>query len=129
MTPTQPAATASHPGLTAGELPIVYWHRHLPPLEAEMLGEHVLEATSCRVQGTLAHRDELWDRCYRSLIANTQERFAQEVARLGGHYAHVLDESIHSRRDDVAGEAWLHGRFTYMLYRRAPTDGRNERHA
>ena len=64
------------------------------------------------MQGSLAHRDELWDSCYRDLIANTEERFAQEVARLGGHYAHVLDESIHTRRDEVAGEAWLQGRFT-----------------
>jgi hypothetical protein len=105
-----------------GEPPVVYWHRQLPPFEAEMIGEHVLEATSGRVPGTLAHRDELWDRCYRSLIANTEERFAQEAARLGGHYAHVLDESIDSRRDDVAGEAWLHGRFTYALYRRPTPD-------
>jgi hypothetical protein len=89
-----------------------------------MLGEHVLEATSGRVQGTLAHRDELWDQSYQSLIENTEERFVQEVARLGGHYAHVLDESIDSRRDDAAGEAWLHGRFTYMLYRRATPDAR-----
>jgi hypothetical protein len=40
--------------------------------------------------------------------------------RLGGHYAHVLDESIDSRHDGVTSEAWLHGRFTYMLYRRPP---------
>jgi hypothetical protein len=70
--------------MTAGEPPVAYWHRQLPPFDAEMLGEHVLEATSSRVQGSLAHRDELWDRCYRSLIANTEERMAQEVARLGG---------------------------------------------
>lgn len=107
-----------------GEPPVVYWHRQLPPFDAEMIGEHVLEATSGRVLGTLAHRDELWDRSYRSLIENTKERFVQEVARLGGHYAHVLDESIDSRRDDAAGEAWLHGRFTYMLYRRATPDAR-----
>ena len=92
MTPTDPLpATVSDPGRAAVEPPVVYWHRQLPPLDAEMIGEHVLEATSGRVQGTLAHRDELWDRCYRSLIANTEERFAQEVARLGGHYAHVLN--------------------------------------
>jgi hypothetical protein len=96
----------------------VYWHRELPPLDAEIMGEHVLEATSDRVRGSLAHRDELWDSCYRGLLENTRERFTQEIARLGGDYAHVLDESIDSRRDDVTGEAWLHGRFTYMLYRR-----------
>jgi hypothetical protein len=74
------------------------------------------------VRSSLAHRDELWDRCYQELVVNTEARFAQEVARLGGHYAHVLDESIHTRRDDVTGEAWLHGRFTYVLYRRGRAD-------
>lgn len=123
MTPTRPTAIAAdRPNLTADQRPIVYWHRQLPPLDAELLGEHVLEATSGRVQGTLAHRDELWDRCYQELIANTEARFVQEVRRLGGDYAHVLDESIHSRRDDIAGEAWLQGRFTYVLYRRGASD-------
>ena len=96
----------------------VYWHRELPPLDAEIVGEHALEATSERVQGSLAHRDDLWDRCYLSLLDNTHERFNQEIRRLGGDYAHVLDESIDSRHDPVTGDAWLHGRFTYMLYRR-----------
>jgi hypothetical protein len=31
----------------------------------------------------------------------------------------VLDESIDSRRDDVSGDVWLHGRLTYVLLRRA----------
>jgi hypothetical protein len=30
---------------------------------------------------------------------------------------HVIDESIDRRRDEVTGEAWLHGLFTYTLYR------------
>jgi hypothetical protein len=95
----------------------IYWHRELPPVDAELIDEHVLEATSSRVQGSLAHRDELWDRAYRELIENTQSRMNQEIDRLGGHYAHVLDESIDSRHDNATGEAWLHGRFTYALYR------------
>jgi len=99
---------------------IVYWHRELPPSDAELMAEHTLEATSGRVAGTLGHRDELWDRCYQELMANTHARLAQEIARLGGHYAHVYDESIDARHDDAAGEAWLHGRFSYMLYRRGP---------
>ena len=121
MIPTGPVTGQPHPAPApaTGEPRVVYWHRQLPPLDAEMIGEHVLEATSSRVPGTLAHRDELWEHCYQSLLANTEQRFAQEVARLGGDYAHVLDESIDSRRDDVVGEAWLHGRFTYMLYRQA----------
>jgi hypothetical protein len=83
-----------------------------------MTGEHTVEATSCRVLGTLAHRDELWDRCYDDLMNRASERLKQEIERLGGHYAHVLDESIDSRRDDASGETWLHGFFTYALYRK-----------
>ena len=111
-------------GLTPGEEmhnsddgKIIYWHRDLPPLDAELMAEHTVEATSSRVPGTLGHREELWDRCYRELMANTEARLAQEIARLGGHCAHVNGESIDTRRDDAAGEAWLPGRFSYMLYR------------
>jgi hypothetical protein len=102
------------------DLKIVYWHRELPPLDAELIAEHTVEATSSRVPGTLSHRDELWDRCYGELMANTERRLAEEVIRLGGSYAHVLDEAIDVRHDDAAGEAWLHGRFGYILSR-APT--------
>lgn len=98
---------------------IVYWHRDLPPLDAEPVGEHTLEATSHRVSGSFAHGDDLWDECYRDLMAQARGRLGQEVARLGGHYAHVLDESVDSRRDDAKGEAWLHGQFSYVLYRRS----------
>lgn len=110
-----------HDGVTAAD-PIrrVFWHRDLPPVDADIVGEYVLEATSERVQGTIAHRDELWDRCYRDLLVRTGDRFEQEIHRLGGDYAHVLDESIDSRHDAVTNEAWLRGRFTYVLYRRAP---------
>jgi hypothetical protein len=48
----------------------VYWHRELPPLEAELVAEHTVEANSNRVPATLAHRDELWDQCYRELMVN-----------------------------------------------------------
>jgi len=98
---------------------VVYWHRELPPIDAELLSEHTAEATSGRVPGTIAHRDELWDRCYQELITAAEERLAQEVARLGGDFAHVHDETIDPKHDDAAGEVWLHGRFSYMLYRRA----------
>ncbi len=96
----------------------VYWHRELPPFDADAVAEHIIEATSSRVPGTLVHRDELWGQCYENLMARTGTRLEQEVVRLGGHYAHVLDESIDSRHDGATGEAWLHGSFTYMLYRR-----------
>jgi hypothetical protein len=97
---------------------IVYWHRELPPLEAELIGDHTVEANSSRVPGTIAHRDELWDQCYRDLMTTAESRLVQEVARLGGDFAHVHDETIEPKHDDAAGEAWLHGRFSYMLYRR-----------
>ncbi len=61
--------------------------------------------------------DELWDRCHEDLMTRARDRFEQEVARLGGHYAHVLQESIESRPDDATDEAWLHGRFGYLLLR------------
>lgn len=100
---------------------VIYWHRELPPYDAEMIGEHVLEATSSRRPGSLAHRDELWELAYHELMDNTLARMTQEIERLGGDFVHVLDESIDSRHDDATGEAWLHGRFTYALYRHPPT--------
>jgi hypothetical protein len=45
------------------------------------------------------------------------ERVREEIARLGGRYAHVFDESIEPRHNAATGETWLYGRFTYMLYR------------
>ena len=82
-----------------------------------MMGEHVIEATSRRVPGTLAHRDELWDRCYEDLMIQVRGRLEQEIGRLGGTCAHVLSEHVESKHDAPANEAWLHGRFTYVLYR------------
>src|SRR5262245_57994198 len=97
---------------------VVFWHRDLPPATAEPVGEHTLEAASARISGTLAHRDELWDRCREDLMATTRRRLEQEVARLGGDYAHVLSEHIEPRHDDRTGEAWLYGRFTYAVSQR-----------
>jgi hypothetical protein len=110
-----------HMNLTTDNDPaeMIYWHRELPPLTADVMGEHTIEANSARVPGTLAHRDELWDSCYRELMTQTRIRLEQEVERLGGHYAHVLGEVIDARHDEAKGEAWLQGRFMYMLYRRS----------
>jgi len=96
---------------------VVYWHRELPPLEAEPLAEHVVEAWSGRVPSSYFHRDELWNRCEPDLKIQASARLEQEVSRLGGHFAHVLKESIDPHHDEATDEAWLHGRFTYMLYR------------
>src|SRR3954465_1845494 len=87
---------------------VLFWHRELPPLDGEPLTEHVVEADSSRVPGTLAHRDELWDRCYGELMNSARSRLVQEVTRLAGHYAHVIDESIIPKHNDAVGEAWLH---------------------
>jgi hypothetical protein len=102
----------------SGEDKQVYWHRDLPPAAAELMADHTVEATSGRVAGTISHRDELWQRGYLELMTNVSTRLRQEIARLGGDYAHVHDESIETRHDDATGEAWLHGRFSYMLYSR-----------
>ena len=96
---------------------IIYWHRELPPMDAELIGEHVVEAESAHVAGTIAHRDELWDQSYEDLMSKVRVRLEQEVLRLGGTYAHVLDETVDSRHNDATNESWLHGCFTYMLYR------------
>ena len=98
---------------------VVYWHEELPPLEGEVIQEDIVEAMSHRVPGSIERHGDLWHRCYAKLMENTKHRLEQEVTRLGGHYAHVLDEHIDSRRDDATGESWLHGRFSYVLYRRA----------
>lgn len=104
------------------EREVIFWHRDLPPLDAESMGEYIVEATSKRVKGDFAHRDELWDRCYDDLMARLRDRLQQEVDRLRGHYAHVLAEFIDSRHDDASGEAWLHGRCSYMLLRRPSSE-------
>ena len=96
----------------------IYWHRELPPLDAELMAEHTVEANSSRVAGSLAYGDRLWERCHLELMDNARERLTQEIDRLGGHYAHVLDEAIAPAHDVATGEAWLHGTFTYALYRR-----------
>ncbi len=77
-----------------------------------------------RVASGLAHGDDLWDQCYRDLMAQVHLRLVQEVHRLGGDYAHVLNEAIGSRRDDRTGEVWLRGCMTYLLLRRPSADDR-----
>lgn len=96
----------------------IFWHRELPPLTAEPVDEHVIEATSERVPGAIVRDGALWNRCHDTLMARVRERLLQELTRLGGDYAHVVDEHIDSRRDDAASESWLHGRFSYLRYRR-----------
>jgi hypothetical protein len=95
----------------------VYWHRELPPRDAEPIGDHTIEATSDRIPRTLARRDDVWDRWYRQVMDRVDRGLGQEIVRLGGDYAHVLGETIEPRHDDGTGEAWIHGWFDYELYR------------
>lgn len=101
---------------------VVFWHLELPPLGAEPAGVHTVEADSLRVPGSLERNGELWDLCYQDLMTRARHRLVQEMDRLGGHYAHVHDESLVPRHDDASGESWLHGVFTYMLYTRPPRE-------
>ena len=94
---------------------IVYWHRELPPLAAEVMQEGEVEANSGHVAGTLANRDRLWDQCLAELMTEARTRLEQEVRRCAGRYAHVLSESIDPKRNDATGETWLHGRFGYVV--------------
>jgi hypothetical protein len=96
---------------------VVYWFRDLPPLDAEPSGEDQVEAVSSRVHGRIAHQDDLWDRCREEVLAAASTRIEQEVARLGAKYARVTDEELDPRHDDAKNEAWMHGRFTFVLYR------------
>jgi hypothetical protein len=96
----------------------LFWHRHLPPLKAEPIAEHTVEADSDRVPGGFVRGDEVWSRCFNGLMAKAEARLLQEIDRLGGDFAHIHDESIVPKHNDATAESWLHGRFTYMLYRR-----------
>ena len=119
QTQTPPPATGGESDRDVEGNQVIFWHSELPPFDAEAIGEHVVEADSGRVPGTIAHRDALWSLCYEELMAQVRLRLKQEILRLGGNYAHVLNESTDSKHDDGSGEAWLHGQFTYMLYRQA----------
>ena len=95
----------------------VFWHRELPPLSAEPAGEHWVEARSDAVPYRHGERDRLWGACVDSLNAHARARLLQEITRLGGSYAHVLDEAIVAKVDRARGEYWLEGRYDYELYR------------
>jgi hypothetical protein len=95
----------------------VYWHRDLPPLTAEVIGDDTIEATSGRVVAHLSHRDDAWVRCYADLVERARVRLEQEGRRRGADCVHVKDEVIEPRRDETSGETWLYGRFRYVLYR------------
>jgi hypothetical protein len=98
----------------------IYWHRDLPPLDAELMGEHSVDAVSESVAYRFDERDELWQRCSASLRERLAERLEAEIDRLGGDYVHVLEEDVTPHVDHPTGKYWLIGRVRYTLYRRAP---------
>jgi hypothetical protein len=96
---------------------IVYWRRELPPLSEQLEGEHEVASSSPRVHYEWAAPDAHWSACHAELLACARERITQEVARLGGSCAHVVDEVVRARRDEATQEFWLEGTFTFLLYR------------
>ena len=71
-------------GCTVTDQPkVIFWHRDLPPLQADVAGDHVVEATSSHIKGTLARHDELWQQCQLDLMAQAEARLLEEIARLG----------------------------------------------
>ena len=96
---------------------VIYWRRELPPLSEVIEGTHEVEAESPRIRNDLAHRSELWQQCYAPLVEETERRTTQEVVRLGGSCAHILDEQVVAKIDDATGEFWLRGRFSFVMYR------------
>lgn len=96
---------------------LVFFRRELPPLREDTAGEFVVEATSLKVPNTSLGKEELWTHCYDDLMANAALRIGQEVVRLHGSCAHVVDEQIEPKVSYELGEAWLAGTFTCVLYR------------
>jgi hypothetical protein len=99
---------------------VIYWRRDLPPLSEVVEGTHEVEADSPKIHNDLTRRPELWKQCYAPLLEAAERRATQELARLGGSCAHMLDEQIVAKLDDATGEFWLHGRFRFVMYRHPP---------
>ncbi len=96
---------------------IVYWRRELPPLSEQIEGEHELEADSAPLHyDSSIARHALWGTSYPMLLERAEARMVQEVARLGGSCAHVVDEVISAKVDDANAMFSLHGRFRYVMY-------------
>ena len=81
------------------------------------VADDTVEAMSSRVPGTIARHSDLWNQCYDELIGTAERRMSQELTRIGGACARVHNEGIDTRHDAATGEAWLHGRFTFTVYR------------
>lgn len=93
----------------------LFWHRDLPPINAELAGEGIIAAASVRVRDTLAEGSALWECCLTDLKHEAHRRLEQERLRVRADYVHVLSEATYTRRDPQTGEAWLQGMFGYVL--------------
>ena len=97
--------------------PRIYAHRELPPIDEEIAGEQVVEAASDPIPYVWTERDALWQRCHDSLMRRAHERIEQEVIRLGGSSAHLLEEIIEPKIDHATEQYQLVGRFAFVMYR------------
>ncbi len=95
---------------------IIYWRRELPPLSEQIEGEHEVDATSPAMHYDFGARDTLWGRCYPLLLEAAEVRIAQEVERLGGSCAHIVDETVTVKLDDAAATFALRGAFRFIMY-------------
>lgn len=103
-------------GSKEGPKKLVYWRRELPPLGESIGGECMVEADSPPVALDAPH-EHFWQECSAALESAAITRIEQELHRQGGCSAHVLDEQIQPKTDYSAGTTWLHGRYTYVMYR------------
>lgn len=95
---------------------VVYWRRELPPLSEQIEGEHDLEAESPHLHYELGDRQLMWSKCYPLLLEQAESRIRQELTRLHGSCAHVVDEQITAKVDDAQSLFWLRGRFQFVMY-------------
>lgn len=115
-TGSAPELTTPTPSAATTVEKTVYWRRELPPLAERIVGEQTVEAESQRVPHT-SHEDELWERGAAELEAEASRRIEQELRRVGGSCAHVVEEQVEPKVDYAAGTTWLSGRYTYVVYR------------
>lgn len=96
---------------------VVYWRQELPPLSELLEGEHEIEAESTHVHYAPGERPAMWSKCYETLQAVAETRVSQEIGRLGGSCAHIVDEQITAKTDDASAVFWLRGRYRFLMYR------------
>lgn len=101
----------------------IFWYHELPPLSAQVLDTHVLEAQSDPIPWRFADRETLWAESQPSLDAAVRERLTQELDRLGAAYAHVVDEHIEEHTDPATATFELRGRYDYVAYVDADSAG------